>query len=182
MRQILLLAGLVMTSLACSALAGDKGKGTKVDLDGLVSTTPSDWVPEKPASSLRKAQFRLPRAKDDKDNAELALFQGITGSADQNISRWKAQFIPPRGKTRDDVSKVTEIKIAGMPATMLVIEGTYAPPSFNPRVKAKQYPGYKMIAIQFDGPKEIYHIKLTGPAKTVEHHRKAFEAWIKAFK
>ena len=27
-----------------------------------------------------------------------------------------------------------------------------------------------------------YHIKLLGPARTVEKHKKAFDAWVKAFK
>ena len=39
-----------------------------------------------------------------------------------------------------------------------------------------------MIGIHFEGPKEVYHIKLTGPAKTIDHYKKGFEQWIKGFK
>jgi hypothetical protein len=39
-----------------------------------------------------------------------------------------------------------------------------------------------MLAVHYEGPKEVYHIRLTGPAKTVEHYRPGFEAWLKGFK
>jgi hypothetical protein len=39
-----------------------------------------------------------------------------------------------------------------------------------------------MLAIYFDGPKDLYQIKLTGPAKTVEAYKKGFDEWLKNFK
>ena len=39
-----------------------------------------------------------------------------------------------------------------------------------------------MIAIHLEGPKDVYHIRLTGPAKTIEQHKKGFDAWIAGFK
>jgi hypothetical protein len=184
MRQMMFLAGLVLTALASTAAADDKGKGTPVDLDGMVSKTPSSWVSETPSNRMRLAQFKLPKADGDKEDAELVIFKGITGSAKDNIARWKKQFIAPKGKTIDDVSKVSDIKIGGMDATMLDVHGTYLynPAPFNPRSKTVPRSDYRMIAIQFDGPSTIYHIKLTGPAKTVEQNKKGFDEWIKGFK
>jgi hypothetical protein len=43
MRHTLLLAGLALASLACLANGDDKDKGTKVVLDGMISTTPGSW-------------------------------------------------------------------------------------------------------------------------------------------
>jgi hypothetical protein len=39
-----------------------------------------------------------------------------------------------------------------------------------------------MLALHFEGPRDVYHIKLTGPAKTVEAYKKGFEGWLKNFK
>jgi hypothetical protein len=184
MRQIVFLAGLALTALACTATADDTGKGTPVDLDGMTSKTPSSWVKEAPSNRMRFAQFKLPKAKDDKEDAELIIFKGLGGSAKANIERWKKQFVPPKGKTIDEISKVTEIKIGGSDATLLDVQGTYLynPAPFNPRSKSEPRPDYRMLAIHFEGPKDVYHIKLTGPAKTVEQYRKGFDEWIKGFK
>jgi gluconolactonase len=167
--------------LAVGSAAAEE-KGTVVDLDGIKSTTPASWQVEPPANKMRFAQFRI-KGKDGED-AELVIFKGLGGGVKQNVERWKGQFIAPEGKTIDDVSKVSEITLGGKKATRLDISGTYkfkAAP-FDPNSKEERKPGYKMVAIYFDGPEDVYQIKLTGPAKTVDEHLKEFDDWIKAFK
>src|SRR5581483_8876695 len=146
--------------------------------------TPASWVKEAPTSRMRYAQFKIPAAKGDKDDGELVIFKGLGGSANDNIKRWKEQFIPPAGKSIDDVAKVTDVKIGGCDAKRLDVEGTYKfnPAPFNPKSKPVNKPGYRMIAIQLEGPKDVYHIRLTGPAKTVEANAKGFDEWIKGYK
>ena len=165
------------------ALAEDK-KGTVVDLDGLKSKTPAEWKEVAPSSKMRFMQFRLPKAEGDKEDAELQLFKGLGGSAKDNVKRWQDQFTPPKGKSIDDVSKITELKIAGHKATLLDVHGTYlfkARP-FDPNDKGEKRPDYRLLAVHFDGPKNVYHIRLVGPAKTVEAYKKGFEEWLKNFK
>ena len=41
---------------------------------------------------------------------------------------------------------------------------------------------YRLIAIMFSNKNGPYSMRLTGPAKTVEANKKAFDEWIKAFK
>jgi len=193
MRQILGFVVLTFLALACSPSGSetsaaaddkDKGKSVIVDLDGLKSRTPGDWKEQEPSNRMRYMQFQLPKKGDDKDDAELVIFQRLGGGAAANIERWKKQFQPPEGKKIDDVAEVKEIKIGDRPASYLDVQGTYLfnPQPFNPRSKSEPKPGYRMLAIYFDGPKEIYQIKLTGPAKTVEAHKKGFEEWVKNFK
>ena len=184
MRRLLLPACLLLAALTCTAGADDKAKGIKVDLDGLNSTTPATWKEETPSNKMRFAQFKLPKVKGDKEDAELVIFKGLGGSAEANIARWKEQFVAPKGKSADDISKESKVKIGGKEATQVVIEGIYKfnPAPFNPRSKSVLRPDYKMIAIHFEGPKDVYHIKLTGPAKTIESYEKGFNEWIKGFK
>jgi hypothetical protein len=193
MRQAWWLGALAFVAVACGPNGGgpargdgDKaGKGTVVDLDGLRSAAPADWKEEElPKKSMRFAQFRLPKKGDDKYDAELVIFKGLGGSVKDNIARWKGQFTPPEGKTIDDVAKVEEVKIAGRDATYLDVQGTFLQKTrpFDPADKGEKRPEYRMLAIQFDGPSDVYHIKLTGPAKTVEAYKKGFDEWLKNFK
>ena len=63
-------SALVVLALAAAGLrAADKG--TVVDLDGLKSAAPSSWKEEAPSNQMRLAQFKLPKAKEDKADAEL---------------------------------------------------------------------------------------------------------------
>ena len=184
MRRFLLPACALLAALTINATADDKAKGTKVTFDGMTSTTPATWVEQTPSNKMRFLQFKLPKVKGDKEDAELVIFKGLGGSAAANISRWKDQFVAPKGKSADDISKESEIKIGGKAATQVVVNGTfkYNPAPFNPKSKNELRPDYKMIAIHFEGPKDIYHIKLSGPTKTIESYEKGFEAWIKGFK
>lgn len=165
-------------------LRADDNKGTIVDLDGLKSRTPTEWKEEAPANRMRLAQFLLPKAKDDKFDAELVIFKGIGGSNKDNIDRWKKMFVPPQGKTLDDISKVKEMKVGGAMLTYLDIEGTYlfkARP-FDPNAKAEPRPDSRMLGVVFETKDNPYHIRAVGPAKTIAQYQKGFDEWLKNFK
>jgi hypothetical protein len=183
MRRLAGFALLAFTALACSTSAPDTSaaadnKGTVVDLDGLKSKAPTEWKEEAPSNKMRLTQFKLPKAGGDKEDAELVIFKGLGGSSDANIKRWKEQFANGDAKT-------SEMKVAGKyPAFYLDITGTYLSkfPPFDPNAKVVRKPEYRMLAVHLEGPDNVYHIKLTGPAKTVEHYKKGFDEWLKNFK
>ncbi|MHB1423408.1 MAG: hypothetical protein ACYC3I_09495 [Gemmataceae bacterium] len=191
MRRLLGFLMLAFLAAACSPSASesnaadsDKDKGTVVDVDGMKSTTPGDWKEVERANKMRFMQFRLVKKGDDKEDAELIIFKGLGGGAKANVERWKKQFVPPQDKKIEDVVKVEEIKIGDRAAVYFDGRGTYLfnPQPFNPRSKPEEKPNYRMVAIYFDGPRDIYQFKLTGPAKTVEAYKKGFDEWVKNFK
>src|SRR5258707_14115182 len=92
---VLALGVLALLSVTAETDARDD-KGTVVELDGLRSQAPAEWKEETPSNQMRFAQFKLPKHKDDKENAELVIFKGLGGSAKQNIERWKSQFVAPK--------------------------------------------------------------------------------------
>lgn len=170
-----------LTTEQPAAAADDKG--VVVELDGLKSRAPAEWKEEAPSNQMRLAQFSLPKVKDDKQDAEIVIFKGIGGSTKDNVERWKKMFIPPEGKNLDDVAKIKESKVAGAAVTYLDVQGTYkykARP-FDPNAKEELRPNFRMLGVVFekDNP---YHIRLVGPAKTVEHYQKGFDNWINSFK
>lgn len=195
MRRLIGFSMLAFVAAACSPTVGEsnaadgdkdkaKSKGVIVDIDGLKSAAPGDWEEEAPANRMRFMQFRLPKKGEDKADAELVIFKGLGGGDKANVQRWKDSFTPPEGKKIDDVAEVKEIKIGGRPGVYVDIQGTYKVrlQPFNPRSKVEEKPHYRMLAIYYDGNKDVYQIKLTGPAKTVEAYKKGFDEWVKNFK
>jgi hypothetical protein len=171
------IASLALVSLLAAAAPAP------VELGGLKSKPPASWKEVPVSSPMRLKQFALPGKKGE---AELVIFffgQGQGGSAQANLDRWKGQFQPPAGKKLEEVSKVTTTKIGAANATTLDISGTYlfkaspmAPGEPEPR------PDHRMLAVVLETPKGNYYLKLVGPAATVEQNKRAFDAWLKAFK
>jgi hypothetical protein len=181
---------LMLTSVALAAYAvsaGSAGEGKVVDLDGLKSRAPANWKSEKPANKFRAYQFVVPRADGDKEDAELVIFyfdKGGGGGVDENIRRWKGFFQPPEGKTLDEVSKVEKFKVGAVPVTYLDVRGTFLSktPPFDPNAKTVRKPDFRRFGVIFESKDGPYFITLTGPAKTLEKQKPAFDGWLKGFK
>jgi hypothetical protein len=159
--------------------AGADDKGTVVTLGDLKSAAPAAWKSQPPANKFRANQFAV-------GDAELVIFYfgGSGGSVDDNIKRWKAVFVPPEGKSIDDVSKLETFKVGKAELTYLDIQGTFLSknPPFDPNAKTERKPDYRRLAVYFACEGGPYFIHLTGPAKTVEQNKKSFDDWLKNFK
>jgi hypothetical protein len=174
-----------------TALAAEKDKkGTQVTIDGLTSTAPADWKEEEPseiAKKFRFKQFRLPKVEGDKGDAEVVIFffgPGGGGSIQENIKRWQGMFIPPKGKKIKDITKIAKMKVGSVPVTLVDLQGIYkfkkAP--FVPDSKAELRPHHHLIGVVFESKDGPYWFRLVGPAKTVAHHKKGFDQFLKSFK
>jgi hypothetical protein len=177
------LLGLVL--LAPAARADEKG--TVIELDGLKSQAPAHWKAEEPSSRMRTYQIRIPKAKDDKEDAELVIFYfgpGGGGSVEDNLKRWKGMFLPPEGKKIDDVAKVEKGKAGSVDVTTLDVQGIYLykDKPFDPNAKTEKKADYRMIGVVYESPKGPYFLRMVGPAKTVGENKKAFDDWLKNFK
>jgi hypothetical protein len=180
----ILVSGALLAALPSQG--GEKGTVVEID-DGLKSTAPAHWVMQKPENKFRAWQFAIPPAEGDAKGADLVIYyfgSGAVGTAQANIDRWKSQFRAPEGKTIDQASKVTEMKVGQTPVTYLDIHGTYLfkSPPFDPNAKVMPLEGYRQLAVVFDSKKGPYFMKLTGPAKTVTANKKAFDDWLAGFK
>src|SRR5689334_20553523 len=93
---------------------------------GLSFSTPPGWHSTPPASSMRIAQFTLPRAEGDAADAELVVyfFGGSGGSVDANIERWTGQMQQPDGKPVASVKRDT-VHANGLTITLIDVSGTY---------------------------------------------------------
>src|SRR5579883_3253023 len=129
MRTITLaLASLAVAAWAGAAGAGDKGGGS-IELDGLTSKVPATWKAQKPdpkTGKFRFAQFQVPRADGDKEDAGVVISYfgpGSGGGVNDNVKRWKGQFAAPPGKSADEIAKVEMFKVGDVPVTYVDIHG-----------------------------------------------------------
>ena len=174
-RWTLAMVALALGAAACSA----QNQGTVVTIDGLSSRTPADWKEVKPTRPLRAKEFHLPRQGGDPADAEVVISERVGGGAEANIKRWQNQFRPPDGKTIDEVTKIDKFKVGAVSVIYVDITGTYTDPFAK---KPEPQANYRMIAVFFESPNGPYTIRMIGPEKTVAHHKKGFDEWLKNFK
>jgi len=178
MRQTLLVLG-VSLSLCVSNLAAAAGAA------GISWTAPSTWKEAAPRP-MRAATYAVPATSGDSEDAELAVFyfgQGQGGSAEDNVRRWVGQFTQPDGKPSQQASKSNEKKVgAGLKATTVEVGGTYTGMGGPMATVKTEKPNYKLLGAIVDAPGGAVFFKLTGPAKTVEASRKAFDKLLSSIK
>ena len=176
----------VLALLVGPALRADESDG-KVHLGGLKSKAPAGWEAVSTTSKNRPFQWRVNGGQGKDSDAEVTVFYfGLNGagSADENVARWKSLFIPPKGKTIDDVAKVDKIRLGDDVSVYVDISGTYR---FRPRPQAPDSeiqlkPDYRLlegILLTSRGP---YYLRIIGPAKTVGDHKADFDEWLMGFK
>ena len=157
-------------------------RGEVVELGKLKSRVPVDWAREKPDDPSSYRQYRLEAVGDDKDDARLTidfLGKGSGDSAEKQVERWKAMFLPPQGKKRDDMAKVRKLNVGGATVTYLDVRGDYKGIPGSPTTPRQNH---RLLGVYFATPEGPYVIRLFGPAQTVEYYRQEFEDWVKAFK
>lgn len=154
-------------SVSTPSIAGDRARVASLEF----KIDPS-WISEKPQSSRRAAQFRLPAPEGVQGDGELTIFQGIGGSADANIQRWIGQFSERSGEPSVEKKQIGEFTVH-----IIDVSGTFDASSMM-EGRAPQS-GFRLIAAVLEGPNGgPWHIKLTGPEKTLNHWKPAFTALI----
>ncbi len=178
------IAAMLLIAVAGLATAEDK-KGTSVELAGMKSTTPGDWKEEAPSNTMRLTQFKLPKADGDKDDAELAVFffkGGGAGAVDANLKRQTAKFTPAEGKDKVEETVDKKFKVGSIDAIYQDVKGTFIKKPFPMAEKGTPMPGYRQLYVLFETKDGQYYMTLLGGEKTVEKHKKGFDAFLKNFK
>jgi hypothetical protein len=147
---------------------------------GLTFTPPQGWISEAPTSSMRKAQYRLPRAEGDPEDAEMAVFyfSGGGGGVQANINRWTSQFEISAGSSNASVVRTTHKVVHGIPLTIVDISGAYTAPSMGSTMQSKKKENFRMLAAVAEAGDGPWFFKLTGPSKTVAKWEKSFQSFL----
>ncbi len=142
----------------------------------LTFTKPAAWTARAATSSMRVAEFVVPKASGDADDGEVIVyyFGGGGGSVEANLQRWMTQVQSTKEPTR------TTATVNGLKLTSLDISGTYVAEMSPGSTEHHNKPGYRMRATVVETPKGPYFIKLTGPAKTVDLAGSAFDQFLQS--
>jgi hypothetical protein len=145
---------------------------------------PAGWKPVATSSSMRVAQFALPRAAGDPADAELVVyyFGGSGGTVEANIERWLGQMQQPDGKPSSAVAKRESRTIDTMKVTLVDVSGTYIAEMTPGAAERHNSANFRLRAAVIETPNGPYFIKLTGPAKTIAASEKAFAAFLASLK
>jgi hypothetical protein len=168
----------VVAAFASSVAAAAENK--PLELAGMKSTPPADWKEETPSNAMRQAQYKLPKAEKDKDDAELAVFAfpGGSGSVEANLKRQLDKFVEEGRK-----DKTEKIKVGTIEATYQDVSGTFMKKAFPMAKDFTKMENYRQLYVVFEAKDgKQYYMTLMGPKDTVEKHKKGFEEFLKNFK
>jgi hypothetical protein len=138
---------------------------------------PARWRRRQPSNPMRIAEYLVPRAAGDGDDAECSVVtfgaaQG--GSLDDNVARWVKQFDPVAGPP----TRRTRV-VNGMHVTRVELTGAYHPMRMRGGPPApSSLPDSRLIGAIVEAPSGEWFFKMTGPAATVKTAAQEFDAMV----
>ena len=149
----------------------------------LTFTAPPAWKARQAASSMRVAEFVVPKVAADPEDAELIIyfFGGGGGSVEANIQRWVGQFQQPSGAAARDGGRAT-FTVGNLKVTTVDVSGTYVAELRPGAAQRHNKQNFRMRAAVVETPKGPYFVKFTGPAATVKQASAAFDQFLKSLR
>jgi len=167
----------ILVALAFVTTFHNLARGQKSELKFKV---PAGWVEEERTSSMRVAQYKLPRAPGDTEDASLVLYYfgpGQGGSTAANIDRWIGQMKQEDGGAAKG-AKDEHLVANGLKVTMVDASGTYVAETAPGSGTFNNKPAYRLRAAVVETPNGSYFVKLVGPEKTVAQWNDSFLSYV----
>jgi hypothetical protein len=146
---------------------------------------PAGWVTKPPASSMRVAEFALPKVAGDAEDAAVGVFffGGQGGSVQANLDRWISQMTQPDGRSSKEAAKTATLQTqSGLKVTVIDLPGTYVAELAPGSTERFNKPGFHLRAAVVETSEGNYFVKVTGPAKTVAKWRDSIDAFLKSLR
>ena len=146
---------------------------------------PAGWASKTPSSSMRLAEFTLPKIASDPEDGTLTVyyFGNQGGSVQANIDRWIGQLAQPDGRASKDVAKTTTLESkSGLKITLLDVSGTYVAEVTPGSTEHFNKPGFRQLAAVVDTPNGPHFVKVVGPAATVAKWEDSVMSFLKSLR
>lgn len=169
-----------MTAIAVLLMTLASPTGIQTSGGTLAFTAPPAWQTRPAASSMRVAEFVVPHADGDTEDAELIVYYFGTGAGtvEANIDRWIGQIQQPDGTaTKDKATRATRT-VNGLTVTTVDAAGTYVAEMRPGASEHFNKPGFRLRAAVVETPRGPYYVKMTGPVKTMAAAEAAFAAFL----
>jgi len=148
----------------------------------LAWTVPAGWISEKPASSMRRAQYKVPGKAGDGECVVFYFGPGQGGDPMANAVRWAEQFTLPDGSPAGSAMKTSDLEVGGLKVFVVEVAGTYKGGMTMTAAPATTKPGYRLLGAVAPGPDANWYFKFTGPDATVNEQRDAFTSMVTSLK
>ncbi|MEI6244757.1 MAG: hypothetical protein WCQ64_06895 [Acidobacteriota bacterium] len=180
MRTLFVVAALGVATASLTAASLQTPKAT------LKFDAPATWVSKAPSSSMRLAEFTLPKVDGDPEDATVTVFFfGATqgGNVQANIDRWVSQMAQPDGKASKDVAKtMNPTSTSGLKLTAVDVSGTFVAEVAPGSTEHFNKPGFRQLAVYVDTSGGPYFVKALGPAATITKWQPTFHAFLMSLK
>lgn len=148
----------------------------------LTYVVPETWIAETARSPMRAAQYRLPRAAGDAEDAELSLMYfgpDTGGTIAANVLRWQGQFSTPADEPLPASALLQEsFDVGGLHVTLVEVAGRYHPPAMMGMAATPPRDGFRMLGALVETPRGLAVFKALGPDATITAHRAGFRALL----
>lgn len=148
----------------------------------LVWDAPEGWVAEKPASSMRMAQYRAPGSAGDGECLVFYFGRGQGGDPMSNARRWAGQFLQSDGSSSESKMQVTRLEGTQVPVMIVEVTGTYNGGMTMTDAPAEESPGWMLLGGIAEGSDAPWFFKFTGPEATVREQREAFVGMMESIR
>lgn len=156
--------------------------GSGTGSTALVWDAPESWATEPPANPMRKAQYKVPGPAGDGECVVFYFGPGQGGDPMANAQRWASQFKLPDGSTAERTMKTSQMSVGDLKVLKVEVAGTYSPGMSMGTAPPEDKPGYKLLGAVAEGADANWFFRFTGPEKTVEANRAAFDAMLKSLR
>ena len=195
MKQSIMCAAVLVAGLLASSACSSKGTASVPTSQSNAAQSnsqatgelrykaPDGWVKEQTTSSMRVAQYKLPKTEGDPEDALLVLyFFGPTqgGAVQANIDRWISQMQQPDGSASKDKARTETSTVNGLKITSVDVSGTYTAEMAPGTPGQRNDANYRMRAAVVETPKGNYFLKIVGPAKTMDHWEQSVTDFVKS--
>lgn len=145
---------------------------------------PEGWTSKPLSSKMRLADFVLPKAEGDPEDANLVVtfFGGQGGTVQANFDRWITQMQQPDGRSSKDLAKTSVLKTHDLTLSIMDLPGTFVAEVAPGSSEHFNKPGFHLRAAVIEGQGGPYFIRLVGPAKTVAKWDAAVQAFFKSLR
>ncbi len=145
---------------------------------------PEGWISKPPSSKMRLADFVLPKADGDPEDATLVVtfFGGQGGTVQANFDRWLTQMEQPDGRASKDLAKTSVLKTHDLTLSIMDLPGTFVAEKAPGSTERYNKPGFHLRAAVIEGQGGPYFVRLVGPARTVAKWDAAVQAFFKSLR